>query len=191
MSATQRLSTELPDAPVWLQADAGRLEQVFGNLLANASRYTDADGDLKVWVHVRKRQVIVRFRDSGVGIAAEALPHIFDLFRQGDEADPRSRAGLGVGLALVRKLVELHGGRCFRQRAREPGREASSRCDYPPKTERTRWAAGQSRQAPLRSCVLLSGCSTVPSVSTTSCAQRGGSIYVEPFKRSTHHRPSR
>jgi signal transduction histidine kinase len=106
----QRLSTELPDAPVWLQADAGRLEQVFVNLLANASRYTDADGDLKVWVHVRNRQVIVRFRDSGVGIASEALPHIFDLFTQGDEADPLSRAGLGVGLARVRKLIELHGG---------------------------------------------------------------------------------
>jgi signal transduction histidine kinase len=106
----QRLSTELPDAPVWLQGDPGRLEQVFVNLLANASRYTDSEGELKVWMHVPKGQVIVRFRDSGVGIAPDTLPHIFDLFRQGDEADPRSRAGLGVGLALVRKLVELHGG---------------------------------------------------------------------------------
>lgn len=106
----QRLCIELPDAPVWLQADPGRLEQVFVNLLANASRYKDAEGDLKVWVHMRAGQVVVRLRDSGVGIAADALPHIFDLFRQGSEADPRSRAGLGVGLALVRKLVELHGG---------------------------------------------------------------------------------
>lgn len=106
----QRLSLELPDVPVWLQADPGRLEQVFVNLLANASRYTDGDGELKVWVHVREGQAIVRFRDSGVGIAAEALPHIFDLFRQGNPADPRSRHGLGVGLALVRNIVELHGG---------------------------------------------------------------------------------
>ena len=106
----QRLSTELPDAPVWLLADPGRLEQVFVNLLANASRYTDTDGELKVWVHMREGQAVVRFRDSGVGITAAALPHLFDLFRQGDEADPRSRAGLGVGLALVRNLVELHGG---------------------------------------------------------------------------------
>ena len=80
------------------------------NLLANASRYTDAHGELKVWVHMREGQAVIRFRDSGVGITAAALPHIFDLFRQGDEADPRSRAGLGVGLALVRNLVELHGG---------------------------------------------------------------------------------
>ncbi len=107
----QRLSTELPQEPVWLHADPGRLEQVFVNLLANASRYTNANGELKVWVHVREGQGIVRVRDSGVGITADALPHIFDLFKQSNEADPRSRAGLGVGLALVRKLVELHGGR--------------------------------------------------------------------------------
>ena len=106
----QQLSIELPDAPMWLQGDPGRLEQVFVNLLANASRYTDAGGELAVWAHVSKGQGVVRVRDSGVGIAADALPDIFDLFRQGDEADPRSRAGLGVGLALVRKLVELHGG---------------------------------------------------------------------------------
>lgn len=107
---SQRLSAELPDAPVWLQADARRLEQVFVNLLANASRYTDAEGELKVSVHARDGQGTVRFQDSGVGIAADALPHIFDLFRQGNEADPHSTDGLGVGLAVVRQLVELHGG---------------------------------------------------------------------------------
>jgi signal transduction histidine kinase len=105
-----RLSTEFPDAPVWLQADAGRLEQVFVNLLANAARYTDAGGELRVWVHTKDRQAVVRVRDSGVGIAPEALPHIFDLFKQANEADPRSKSGLGVGLAVVRNLVELHGG---------------------------------------------------------------------------------
>jgi signal transduction histidine kinase len=105
-----RLSTELPDAPVWLQGDPGRLEQVFVNLLANASRYTDAGGELTVWVHTKDGQAVVRIRDSGIGIAPNALPHIFDLFKQGNEADPRSKAGLGVGLAVVRNLVELHGG---------------------------------------------------------------------------------
>jgi signal transduction histidine kinase len=105
-----RLSTELPAAPVWLQADSGRLEQVFVNLLANASRYTDAGGELSVWVHSREGQAIVRVRDSGIGIAAEALPHIFDLFTRGHDAESRSSEGLGVGLAVVRNIVELHGG---------------------------------------------------------------------------------
>jgi signal transduction histidine kinase len=106
-----RLSTRLPDAPVWLRADPRRLEQVFVNLLANASRYTDAGGELTVWIHTKDGQAVVRVRDSGIGVAAEALPHIFDLFKQGNAADPHSRAGLGVGLAVVRNLVELHGGR--------------------------------------------------------------------------------
>jgi signal transduction histidine kinase len=105
-----RLSTELPDMPVWLDGDPCRLEQVFVNLLANAARYTDAGGELSVWIHTKDRQAVVRVRDSGIGIAPDALPHIFELFRQAHEADPRSRAGLGVGLAVVRKLIELHGG---------------------------------------------------------------------------------
>jgi signal transduction histidine kinase len=104
------LAVELPDAPVWLQADPWRLEQVFVNLLANASKYTDAGGELAAWMHTRDGQVVVRIRDSGIGIAPEALPHIFDLFRQTDEAAARSRSGLGIGLALVRNLVESHGG---------------------------------------------------------------------------------
>jgi signal transduction histidine kinase len=105
-----RLTTALPDAPVWLQGDPGRLEQVFVNLLANASRYTNADGELAVWMHTRDGQAVVRVRDSGIGIAPEVLPHLFDLFRQADEAAPRSQSGLGIGLALVRNLIESHGG---------------------------------------------------------------------------------
>jgi signal transduction histidine kinase len=110
LERNHRLATELPDAPVWLQADPIRLEQVFVNLLANASRYTNAGGRLTAWVHTKDGEAIVRVRDSGIGIAPEALPHIFDLFKQGAAADPRSNAGLGVGLAVVRNLVELHGG---------------------------------------------------------------------------------
>jgi signal transduction histidine kinase len=105
-----RLTTELPDAPVWLQADRGRLEQVFVNLLANASRYTDGGGQLALRVHTEDGEAVIRVRDSGMGIAPEALPDLFDLFKQGNAADPRSKPGLGVGLAVVRNLVELHGG---------------------------------------------------------------------------------
>jgi signal transduction histidine kinase len=107
----QQLTVALPQSPVWLQADPGRLQQVFVNLLANASRATGAEGELAVYVHVRNDQVVVRFRDSGVGIASDVLPHVFDLFTQADAAAACSRAGLGVGLALVRGLVALHGGR--------------------------------------------------------------------------------
>jgi len=106
----QQLITALPDAPVWLRADPWRLEQVFVNLLSNASKYTDSGGVLELSVHTREGQAVVRIRDSGIGISPEALPHIFDLFRQGDDAVPRSKSGLGIGLALVRTLVELHGG---------------------------------------------------------------------------------
>jgi two-component system, sensor histidine kinase len=107
---SHRLITASPDAPVWLQADSYRLEQVFVNLLANAAKYTDNGGKVTVRVYVRDSQAVIRICDSGMGIAADALPQVFGLFKQANEADPRSRSGLGVGLAVVRMLVELHGG---------------------------------------------------------------------------------
>lgn len=107
----QRLTVTLPPSAVWLQADPWRLEQVFVNILGNSSRYTDAQGELAVFMHVGDDQIVVRFRDSGVGIAADALPHVFDPFVQANPEAPCSRAGLGIGLALVRSLVALHGGR--------------------------------------------------------------------------------
>jgi signal transduction histidine kinase len=106
-----RLSIVLPDTPVWLQqADAGRLEQVFVNLLANASKYTDENGELSVCLHVQDGEAVVRVRDTGIGIAPEALPNVFDLFNRANESAARARSGLGVGLALARALVESHGG---------------------------------------------------------------------------------
>lgn len=105
-----RLLITLPDAPVWLQADPTRLQQVFDNLLANAFKYTDPGGDLALSLHVRGGYAVVNVRDSGIGIAAETLPHIFDLFMQADPPARHYRPGLGIGLALVRMLVEMHGG---------------------------------------------------------------------------------
>lgn len=105
-----RLLISLPDTPVWLQADATRLQQVFDNLLANGFKYTDPGGDLALSLRVRDAFAIVSLRDSGIGIAAETLPHIFDLFVQADPAARHHGSGLGIGLALVRMLVEMHGG---------------------------------------------------------------------------------
>jgi signal transduction histidine kinase len=104
------LEVELPAAPVWLHGDAGRLEQVFVNLLANASRFTAPGGQLHVHVSIERDQATVRIRDSGIGIKADVLPHIFDLFRHGSATEARGTSGLGVGLAVVRNLVELHRG---------------------------------------------------------------------------------
>jgi signal transduction histidine kinase len=105
------LTAALPRVPVWLQGDASRLEQVFVNLLSNASRYTDAGGTLGISVVIEDREAVIRVRDSGIGIEADALPHIFDLFRQANANDPHSRGGLGIGLAVVRSVIAAHGGR--------------------------------------------------------------------------------
>ncbi len=110
LQRNHRLTTTLPDEPVWVQADAGRLERVFINLLGNASRYTDTGGELTLAMQAQDRRAVVRIRDSGIGIAPELLPHIFELFTQASQAAARPQAGLGVGLALVRSLVESHRG---------------------------------------------------------------------------------
>ena len=95
---------------IWLLADASRLEQVFVNVLANASKYSDEGGQVSLSVSAHDGHAIVRIKDSGIGIAEHALPHIFDLYVQADATSARSRSGLGIGLALVRKIVQLHGG---------------------------------------------------------------------------------
>jgi signal transduction histidine kinase len=105
-----RLSTSLPDTPIWLTGDPGRLEQVLVNLLVNASKYTDDGGEIFLSAQQRDRDIVVRIRDSGIGIAADILPHIFNLFMQADHSSRRAEAGLGIGLALVKNLVEMHGG---------------------------------------------------------------------------------
>jgi PAS domain S-box-containing protein len=107
----QRLTVSLSQQPIWLSADAARLEQVMVNLLTNAAKYTDDGG--QIWLTVSKEgsECVIRLLDTGVGIAQELLPRIFDLFAQADHSLARSSGGLGIGLALVRRLVEMHGGR--------------------------------------------------------------------------------
>ena len=104
------LSVSLPAEPIWLQGDPTRLEQVVVNLLNNAAKYTDEGGHIRLTVQQEGGEVVLRVRDTGVGIAPELLPRIFDLFTQADRTLDRSQGGLGIGLSLVQKLVELHGG---------------------------------------------------------------------------------
>jgi signal transduction histidine kinase len=104
------MTTSFPQIPIWLQADPARLEQVFVNLLSNAAKYTDTGGSVELHVTREMSQAVVRISDSGIGISPEVLPHVFDLFVQADPSSRRANAGLGIGLALVRNLVERHGG---------------------------------------------------------------------------------
>jgi signal transduction histidine kinase/CheY-like chemotaxis protein len=104
------LSLDLPPGPVSLRGDSTRLIQVFANLLNNAAKYTPPHGRMRLAVVARPDHILVTVQDSGEGLAPELLPHIFDLFSQGERTPDRSQGGLGLGLALVKSLVQLHGG---------------------------------------------------------------------------------
>ena len=105
------LSVELPPELIWLDADASRLEQVVVNLLTNAAKYTPDGGRIALSLRGEGDECVVRVRDTGVGIAPQLLPRIFDLFTQAERSLDRSQGGLGIGLALVQRIVEMHGGR--------------------------------------------------------------------------------
>lgn len=105
-----RLSVSLPTQPVFVYADATRLEQVFTNLLGNAIKYTEDGG--QIWLKAQQAGpwIMISVKDNGIGIEPQMLPHIFDKLSQSDSNSLRSRSGLGLGLALVRHLVAMHGG---------------------------------------------------------------------------------
>jgi signal transduction histidine kinase/CheY-like chemotaxis protein len=105
------LSVALPLEKVWLQADATRLAQVVANLLNNAAKYTAEGGRIGLSAQREGAEIVLRVRDNGVGIEADMLPRVFDLFAQADHTLDRAAGGLGIGLTLVKSLVELHGGR--------------------------------------------------------------------------------
>src|SRR6267378_1824529 len=112
--ATQRkqeIVVSLPQEPVWLHGDSYRLEQVVVNLLNNAAKYSDEGGRIGLGLQQEEQDVVLRVTDSGVGIDPELLPRIFDLFTQAERSLDRSQGGLGVGLTVAQKLVEMHGGR--------------------------------------------------------------------------------
>jgi signal transduction histidine kinase len=105
------------DEALVVNADRVRLTQIFGNLLNNAAKYTDEGGRLELSVRRDGGDALVALEDNGIGISAEMLPRIFDLFAQGPVSLDRAQGGLGIGLTLVRTLVELHGGRITAQSA--------------------------------------------------------------------------
>ena len=102
-------TVSLPPEPVWLEGDAARLEQVVSNLLNNAAKYTEDSGHIRLTVERGAGEAVLRVRDDGIGIPEDLLPHVFDLFTQGDRSPARTEGGLGIGLTLVKSLVEMHG----------------------------------------------------------------------------------
>lgn len=105
------LAVELPPHPIRLEADPARLTQVFCNLLNNSARYTPGAGQIVITAKPESHYVSVSVRDNGIGMRADMLPRVFEMFTQLDPSLKQSQSGLGIGLALVRRLVELHGGR--------------------------------------------------------------------------------
>jgi PAS domain S-box-containing protein len=105
-----RLSVSLPTRAVRLEGDMVRLAQMLSNLLNNAAKYTPEGGEIWVTAELTRGEVAIRVKDSGIGIPPQAQPYVFDLFTQGDRTPDRSQGGLGIGLTLVRRLAELHGG---------------------------------------------------------------------------------
>jgi PAS domain S-box-containing protein len=135
------LAVKTPAKPVWVHGDGTRLSQVFQNLLDNAVRFTDRGGKVTVHLTVDERpQAVVTVGDSGIGIEPEMLPRLFDVFAQADRTLERTRGGLGLGLSVVKGLVDLHGGQVAAA-SKGPGRGAEFTVRLPLETKPTTLAA--------------------------------------------------
>jgi signal transduction histidine kinase len=106
----QSASYSLPAHRVMLDVDPTRLIQILTNLLNNAAKYTEIAGNISLTITTTNNEVVFCVRDDGIGIAPDVLPHVFELFSQADGNDRRSQGGLGIGLAVVGRLVQMHGG---------------------------------------------------------------------------------
>ncbi len=163
-SARHTLEVDLGDAPMPLMADPHRLAQAFANLVNNAGKYTDPGGTIFVNARRRGDEYLISIRDSGVGLTPQQLSEVFDLFVQVDSSLERARGGLGIGLTLVRRLVEMHHGR-IEASSDGPGRGSEFRVYLPvdtgldPGTDAgqatsSEAAPGQRDAAPLRILVV-------------------------------------
>jgi PAS domain S-box-containing protein len=148
-----QLSVSLPPESLPLDADPVRLAQVVGNLLTNAAKYTEPNGHIWITAAREDNEAVLRIRDSGIGIAPDVLPRIFDLFVQVDHAAARSQGGLGIGLTLVKNLCEMHGG-SVEARSAGLGRGSEFVVRLPLVAQDRRQpqeGAGEGRQEPARS----------------------------------------
>jgi len=126
----QRLTVNTPSAPVWLSADFARLSQVIANLLNNASKYTPEGGAIELSAAASAGEAGITVKDNGTGIDRQLLSRVFELFVQGERSLDRSQGGLGIGLTLVKRLVELHQGRVQADSA-GPGKGAAFTVSLP------------------------------------------------------------
>ena len=110
-SKRHRLAVNVPGVPIWVHGDSARLQQVVCNILNNAAKYTNEGGHIELSANAQRGEAIITVRDNGIGIDSNLLPHVFELFTQGERSLDRSQGGLGVGLTVVQRLVALHQGR--------------------------------------------------------------------------------
>jgi signal transduction histidine kinase/ActR/RegA family two-component response regulator len=123
-SRAQELTCEVPDRPLWADADSTRLAQAFSNLLNNAAKYTECGGGISIAAHMSGSETVITVADTGIGIPREMLPRIFDMFTQLQAHRDRTLGGLGIGLSLAKRLVELHDG-TIEARSEGPGQGSS------------------------------------------------------------------
>ncbi len=156
-AAGHSLTVSLPPQPVYLDADPMRLAQVFSNLLNNAAKYTDRGGRLWLTAAHDGNAIVITVRDTGIGIPADALPTVFEMFTQVDRSLEKAQGGLGIGLTLVKRLVEMHGG-TVEARSEGPGHgsEFIARLPIVPARKTPRRAQNDSvRAQPHLSCRIL------------------------------------
>jgi CheY-like chemotaxis protein/two-component sensor histidine kinase len=157
----QKIEISLPTQPAWVRADAARLEQIVSNLLGNASKFAPVGGH--IWLDVEREAgndggwAAIRVRDGGPGIDPHVLPRIFELFVQGERTDDRARTGVGIGLALARRLVEMHGGTIEARNLPGQGSEFLVRLPLcsPPANERRRTGRGDEPAAAVRRVLIV------------------------------------
>ena len=147
-SMNHELTVTLPPHSIYLDADPARLAQVVGNLLNNACKFTDAGGHVWLTVEQDLGQAVIRVRDNGIGIAADLLPRLFEMFVQADTSPERSREGLGIGLTLVKTLVEMQGG-TVEAHSEGPGRGSEFVIRMPTVAEMPRPLPPETVPAPL------------------------------------------